>query len=346
MRSTFGALAVFMFAGILQVLPAGAQFQNPIRAAKDAYNKAKQQSQQQKQQGQAQNQQSAPTQTASAAQPAASQTSSADLGDCCSADAQAKAAAAASFLDIVGIKLGMTPQQVTAAVNAYDSSLKIEVLTARLYHPTKVNFDPVPHYMFVHSVNQRQQTGQVERIVVEFTTPPGHPVVEEVQRYIIFPLGQPVLSSNLLGSLRKKYGQENSGSPDQPVWVYDSNGKLLSQVSGTQASCGPGGNLTDVGNQFLGDPTTHDARETISLASTGSVLQNSLTPACLQYGYVQAWPLGPTPNTQVIQMNVAIRSGALVYGSVKGTHDWLQAEADAKAKQDQNAASQRSGPKL
>lgn len=346
MRSTFGALAVFVFAGILQVVTAQAQIQNPIKAAKDAYNKAKQQSQQQKQQGQAQDQQSAPTQTASASQPVASQASSATSGDCCSPEAQAKAAAAASFLDIIGIKLGMTPKQVTAAVKAYDSSLKIEILTARLYHPTQVNFDPVPHYMFVYSVNQRSQTGQVERIVVEFTTPPGHPVVEEVQRYIVFPLGQPVLSSNLLGALQKKYGEENSGSPDERLWVYDSNGKLLSQVSGTETSCGPGGNLIGVGNQFLGDPTSHDARETISLGSTASVLQNSLTPACLQYGYVQAWPLGPTPNTQVIQMNVAIRSGALVYASTKATHDWLQAEADAKAKQDQNAASQRSGPKL
>lgn len=346
MRSTFGALTLFVFAGILQVVPARAQIQNPIKAAKDAYNAAKQQSQQQKQQGQTQNQQSAPTQTASAAQPAHSQTSSATSGDCCSADAQAKAAAAASFLDIVGIKLGMTPAQVTAAVKAYDSSLKIEILTARLYRPTQVNFDPVPHYMFVYSVNRRPQTGQVEGTVVEFTTPPGHPVVEEVQRYIIFPLGQPVLSSNLGAALRKKYGQENSGSPDQPVWVYDSNGKLLTRMSGTETSCGPGGNLYGVGSQFLGDPTIHDARETISLDSTATILRNSLTPDCLQYGYTEAWGLGATPNTQVGQMTVAIRSGALVYSSTKATHDWLQAEADAKAKQDQNAASQRSGPKL
>lgn len=339
MRSTFGALAILVFAGALPVLPARAQFQNPIQAAKDAYNKAKRQSQQQ-QQGQTQGQQASPAKQSSASAPADPQ------GDCCSVDTMKKYAAGAGYLDIVGIKLGMTPGQVTAAVKAYDSGLKIDILTARLYRPTQANFNPVPHYMFVYSVNQRPQTGEVERIVVEFTTPPGPPLVEEVQRYVMFPLGQPVLSSNLVGALRKKYGQENAGSPAQPVWVYDLNGKLLSRFSGTETNCGPGGNLNDVGNQFLGDPTIHDARETISLDSTATILRNALTPACLQYGYAEVWGLGTTPNSQVVQMTVAIRSGALIYNSMKATHDWLQAEADAKAKQEQDAASQRSGPKL
>jgi hypothetical protein len=52
------------------------------------------------------------------------------------------------------------------------------------------------------------------------------------------------------------------------------------------------------------------------------------------------------PNSQQIQMTVTMESGGLIYASSKATHDWLQSEADAKAKQDDGAAAGRSGPKL
>jgi hypothetical protein len=45
-------------------------------------------------------------------------------------------------------------------------------------------------------------------------------------------------------------------------------------------------------------------------------------------------------------MTVTLQSGALIYGSTKSTHDWLQARSDAKAKQLNDAAKQRAAPKL
>jgi len=41
-----------------------------------------------------------------------------------------------------------------------------------------------------------------------------------------------------------------------------------------------------------------------------------------------------------------MESGALMSMSRKATHAWLQAEADAKSKQENDAAARRSAPKL
>ncbi len=64
--------------------------------------------------------------------------------------------------------------------------------------------------------------------------------------------------------------------------------------------------------------------------------------------FANARPVGEgiAPNTQLVQMWAVIASGALKYNSMKATHDWLQAEADSKAKQQEDAAKSRTGPKL
>src|SRR5437868_240967 len=107
---------VFIPAVILMAIFAtglhAAQFENPIQAAKDAYNKAKQQQQQQQQQQPNQNKRQQPAQSqqpqapAQAQQPAAPAASAgaAPGGDCCSADAMKKVASSLSYLDIVGVK--------------------------------------------------------------------------------------------------------------------------------------------------------------------------------------------------------------------------------------------------
>lgn len=332
MRFTLGVLAVFLIGATLFVaVPARAQVQNPIQAAKDAYHKAKQQSQQLKQQGQTQNQQFAPTQTAG--------------NDCCSADAMKKYAAAASFLDIVGISLGMTPKQASAALKAYNATYKTWVVNTRLDRPSNPQgFVRVPRYIFAQSPNMNASNGQIEHITIQFTSPPNPPVVQEVERYVQFHVGEPVLASNLMDSLRKKYGQENSGNPGDPTWVYDANGKLLTQVPNPAVNCQPTGNV----DSFIvqGD-ATHDAQDGgLNLSNTVDQLGVGLTSGCVPYIYAKAWGIGVTPNDKVVQMRVSIRSGALTYNSIKATHNWLQAEADAiKNKNDRDAA-RRAGPKL
>ena len=153
-----------------------------------------------------------------------------------------------------------------------------------------------------------------------------------------------MLSANLLGNLRKKYGQENSGTPGEPTWAYDANGKLLTQVPSTALNCQPTGNIVSAIVQS--DPT-HDAQDGgLNLSNSSPDANGGNFSVCVPYIYVKAWGTGMNPNDQVTSMRVSIRSEALAYNSMKATHTWLQGDADAKAKQQQNAAGQRTGPKL
>ena len=69
---------------------------------------------------------------------------------------------------------------------------------------------------------------------------------------------------------------------------------------------------------------------------------------CVPLVFVAASNVGSSvaPNSQQIQMTVTMESGALMYDSTVSTHNWLQSEADAKSKQQNDAAAARSGPKL
>jgi hypothetical protein len=343
MRTAFIRITLIAFAVMaLYLSPAAAQL-NPIQAAKDAYNKAKQQQQQQNgkpqqpaPQGQATQPGNAPVQSSAAAPD-----SSAASGDCCSPEALKKIAASVGFVDIVGIKLGMTPEQATAAIRAYKPTLKIEVLNTRLFHPGSDQFLRVPRYISAQEPNSKNG---YESITVEFTQPPSPPLVSKIERYVLMPVGQPVMASSMLESLRKKYGQDNFSQNDARAWIYDLSGKLPVRLPNTAVYCtnplelarGTGQPQADYGELSL-DTTERDM-------ASGS----SIDTHCVPYVAVVARPVGEAvaPNTQLIQLTVTLQSGALVYNSTQATYNWLKAEADGQAKQQEDAAKSRTGPKL
>jgi hypothetical protein len=147
-----------------------------------------------------------------------------------------------------------------------------------------------------------------------------------------------------MSSLRQKYGQENSGFTGNPLWIYDGNGKLLTQVPNVAPDCQPKGNDASA---IVPNDLTHDSG-TLNLSDTVPDNANlGLSSAeCVGYFYAEAWNIGTTPNEKVGGMLVSIRSGALTYNSMKSTHNWLQSEADAINKQQDGAAATRPGPKL
>lgn len=268
--------------------------------------------------------------------------------DCCGPEAMKKYAADASVLDIVGIKLGMTPQQAIAAVRAHNPGLKIDIIKAPIEHPSansmyvndsKVPVEHFPQYIYAHTAAISPNQGQVENITIRLTTPPNTPVVAAVGRMIMFHVGEPVMASNLLESLHKKYGIENHSMGDETYWFYDSNGKLLARAP--NSSCMP--------RLIAGpmDPT----RETIAVNWLNTSDNNGngsyeYTSSCMAYLYTVAMGVGPniSPNSKIMQIKTAISSGALLAGSTRATHLWLQGAAEAKAKQQQNDADQRSAP--
>jgi hypothetical protein len=146
-----------------------------------------------------------------ASRPAFAQAPSPAVGD---PDAMKKIAATVpGNLDILGIKLGMTPQQATAAIKAANPNLKIEILNTRLQRPGIPNFTRVPRWIVAHNLGATpnsffRKDGSAEVIGIEFTTPPGHSVVAKIVRQVTFPTDQPVMASNLIEALDKKYGED------------------------------------------------------------------------------------------------------------------------------------------
>ena len=290
---------------------------------------------------------------------------SASADDCCSAVAMKKMAASVGFVDIVGVKLGMTPEQAFAAIRAYDPKLKIDIMNASISIPS-TGQAKVPHLAVAHTLNPRivggpggfnQPDASSEEIMVEFTTPPSPALVAKVTRLVVFPTQQPVVASNLLDALRKKYGQENFSNGVSRDWIYDSSGKLLTRaVTSAERACVP--ESTTIGFPNEAPPSPDDVIQgnggTITLATTSlnetstGLMAPERRAICRSFVVVGDYGLGTdvAPNMKMNKLDVTIQSGALLYNSQKATHDWLQADADAKNKKQDDAAAGRSGPKL
>jgi hypothetical protein len=351
MFKAFSGVALIVTTILGMTLGVSAQSQNPSvwQQIKNAAKQAKQQKTQQQSGQQAPPKLDQPTNTASGQPPNSSsgppaQSGSAATGaDCCTPETMKKIAASLGFVDIVGIKLGMTPAQALAAIKAYKSTFKIEILNTRLFHPGVETFTRVPRYISAQEPNSGKG---YEYINVEFTQPPSPPLVSKIQRYIAMPAGQPIMASTLLESLRKKYGQYNFSQNGPLAWIYDLSGKLPVRLPNTAAYCaypeelprGDGEPQSDYGQISLDttSPNHLGGGNTIDL------------PGCVPYvvfvarGVAEETP----PTAQLAQLTTTLESGALVYNSGRATYNWLKAEADAKAKQEEDAARARTGPKL
>lgn len=362
MRAAFfrnvGIGVVFIAVAIFTTPPLGAQSKNPIAAAKEALRKAKEQQQQQK----AQQPPAAPPAQTAAPQAAVPQASAS--GDCCSPEALTKIASSAGFVDIVGIKLGMTPEQAFAAVKAFNPQMKIDIVKARVESPEAVGqFTTVPQYAVAHTVGKppypnypvpfRLADGSADVIVIEFTIPPSPALVGKVVREATFPMGQPVVASNLVEALHTKYGQELFSDVGL-VWVFDAAGKPVTRpLQGPERYCAASNPFDGFGWSGGGlmpgpEDLMRDSPLQISLSATAEQDSTLRSAACRGITFASSYPLGEaTPrNQQMTSMTVTIQSGPLLYGSRKAVHDWLQAKGNAKAKQQEDAAKSRSAPKL
>ncbi|MGB6694615.1 MAG: hypothetical protein WBE56_10555, partial [Terracidiphilus sp.] len=181
---------------------------------------------------------SSQAQTAGAS-PAQSGAASNFGGDCCNAAAQNKLAATLGFVDIVGIKLGMTPSQVTAALKASSPTLGFKTFTTRLIMPsTDPAFQKVPHYIVAHKSLAPAPDHSQEYIIIEFTLPPNPPVVDRVYRRVMFADGKGAANGTLVKAMEAKYGTETNINAISYHWMFLNNGEPVTKpLSGTNAAC-------------------------------------------------------------------------------------------------------------
>ena len=97
-----------------------AQIKNPIEAAKEAFKKAREQEE-------AKRRQQAPPPQQPTQAPVSPSAPGAATAECCSPEALGKLAASVGFVDVVGVKLGMTLEQAVAAIKVANPKLMIDI---------------------------------------------------------------------------------------------------------------------------------------------------------------------------------------------------------------------------
>lgn len=136
---------------------------------------------------------------------------------CCSEYSQA---VPAEQLDIAGIKLGMTVDEVKAAINSFDPQLQIEEVAAVFDLNDGANLQPSPEFSDRIEALQGNQ-GAVLKVF--FSGPVGEVRVIGVARKGVILSNQPA-SAQFMQSLTARYGQPttfNRNQKDQPVWEAD-----------------------------------------------------------------------------------------------------------------------------
>jgi hypothetical protein len=198
--------------GSLFPMPSVAQIQNPLKAAKDAYNKARQEQQQKQSQPQAQPQPRTQGRPASTEAELASGTP--DFS---------------KMPDVIGVRIGMDPQEA------------VDILK-RQYPKDLYQAMPIRN-IGLWNISQPVNTGYnvlmpnnagTPDVYLSLTAPPDRQVVWKIVRYT---RGMHINRSTLLTALREKYGKESAaytadqGKPSTDdrvttdlLWLFDERG--------------------------------------------------------------------------------------------------------------------------
>lgn len=168
--------------------------------------------------------------------------------DCCTPEATAKIAAKAGFVDIVGIKLGMSANAAIAALKAHNAKLQTHT-------SSPVTVDLFPKIQFVENAGAEYSSGSgdSEAISLHFTMAPSPQTVWRILRAVNYQGDGKPAAANVIAALRQKYGPED-GSMNSPqvvkslgvelidaYWVFDASGKKVSpqQSKLFMQNCGP-----------------------------------------------------------------------------------------------------------
>jgi len=262
MRSTVRwVLTLLGVVGILaSILPGDSAAEDFLERMKKAAEQLEQQQQRQRLQQQSQSQRQAtptPSQTPSPQPVSQGVPDSAAVNDCCSPEATSKMAASAGFVDILGIKPGMTADQAIAALKAVNPNIKIAIMRSQ------ANWDYMAGLtddsrtdskkLWVYGIQATAPptgAGAPETIFVSLTAPPNPPLVYGVARTAVtFRQGAMPTIENLVAGLRNKYGEENYYEPTgvELQWVFDSHGQPVSGRPGREIATHCKGMFLDPG---------------------------------------------------------------------------------------------------
>jgi hypothetical protein len=148
-------------------------------------------------------------------------------------------AAAAGFVDVVGIKLGMSARDALAALKADNAAFNDSNILIG-YLPSKADYlkgNRNSGAMIGATARAASPQTGTEQVAIEFSYPPGESYVVSVARTIVFGRGQQPTAENLVAGLRKKYGAETIAQTPRGAavaqsltWICDAQGKSVAST--------------------------------------------------------------------------------------------------------------------
>jgi hypothetical protein len=260
-------------------------------------------------------------------------------------EATAKIAAKAGFLDVVGVKLGMTQKDALAAVKSHNAAIVLEP-------KSKIEYEALPGVVLVPVLASTLNVSKPSDPTIEYmglllTFSPNDAFVYGVWRDVQFSRleNRPTVDYILTG-LRKKYGPESMKEDALLIWLFDGQRQ---QVMGARAldiwkKCA---NLWMVGAEYdLG----HIQRQVTRGYYVESDGRDYYGGVCHTHSLVQARYLaGQDPGaSQPLVMNVKISAAnhQLDASGVTATNVLLTREATKLAEKRKEEASKRAAPKF
>lgn len=146
-------------------------------------------------------------------------------------------AAGAGTVDIVGLKVGMTIDEATRAIKAYNPDLQIQppvrkVLQYRVGNETRKT-EPFVSYLFAVSGKK-----QKDEIYVYFSYPPAEPRVVAIRR-LHNNFDPPITRGNYLKALVEKYGQPDAAEKEKHVDESRRTDSYQWHLGDGKAQCAP-----------------------------------------------------------------------------------------------------------
>ncbi|MGK0499098.1 MAG: hypothetical protein ACJAYG_000729 [Oceanicoccus sp.] len=176
-----------------------------------------------------------------------------------------------SDVDIVGLKLGMTQDQVIAALKNHNKSVDITFKEFKVTPNDRKQYASLPDHVQAIDARIGNYTRPNETIIIRFSSPPTNSTVNEIVRSATF--SQDILADTVISALKEKYGMP----PKKGTFTWGNNGDW-----GINSNCHKVAHLGD-GSYY---DSTCNGWELTAFVGTGKEIIGGLTTILIDHGEI------------------------------------------------------------
>ncbi len=184
-------------------------------------------------------------------------------------------ASQSSDVDIIGLKLGMTQDQVIAALKKHNKDFDITFSESKVTSNERKQDAHLPDHLLAIDARMADiHSRPNETIIIRFSRPPSNNTVNEIVRSVSF--AQDILTDTVVSALKEKYGTPTP-KPRMLVWDFSAN-------SNKNSNCHM---MAYMGNQDRFYKTACSGMELIAIINTSNEILGGLQTALIDHGEIK-----------------------------------------------------------